>query len=387
MKLCIITETYPPEINGVAMTIHRLVGKLLAAGHQILLIRPETASQDDALADAVRQNHPCLRIEEVIGLPIPLYPEAQIGIASWGQIRSALKKFNPDLVHIVTEGFLGAQGILNARSLGIPLLSSFHTNFHDYCEHYKIGVMKPVVLRYLKFIHNNTRLNLVPDQRLIKDLKHHGFKNPLYWGRGVDSDLFDPSRRSPALRHQWGAGERDPVFVHVSRLASEKNMRFLLRAYKACHEKNPACKFVVVGDGPERSPLKRFASELSLRVHFTGMLTGESLAEHYASGDIFAFPSTSETFGNVNMEAMASGLVVIAFDYASAEQFIAHRRNGFAIHCFDEKLFLKGMHHCAENLSGMAQLRSNARASILKIPWSKVVTSYLDSARRALAGS
>lgn len=318
LRLAVVTETYPPEVNGVALTLARFVEGLRERHHEIQLIRPRQADAERAAQGG--------GFDEVltVGMPIPRYPNLRMGLpAKWALIKQ-WKLRRPDLVHIVTEGPLGWSALHAALKLKIPVCSDFRTNFHAYSLHYGIGWLKKPIVSYLRKFHNRTLLTMVPTEHMRAELAATGFRNLCVVARGVDTGLFNPARRSNALRREWGATPDSLVVLHVGRLAPEKNLGALADAFVAIRQQQPDARLVLVGDGPE---VKALRAQLPDAV-FAGARHGEDLAAHYASGDLFLFPSLTETFGNVTVEAMASGLPVLAFDYAAAAQHVQHETSG-----------------------------------------------------------
>lgn len=291
LRIAIVTETYPPEINGVAMTISRMVSGLQGRAHQVQLIRPRQ-SRHDAPATASS-------FEEVLqrGIPIPSYDSLKMGLPAKQALLRLWTRQRPDIVHVVTEGPLGWSALRAAAKLRIPCSCDFHTNFHSYSVHYGMGWLKKPITAYLRSFHNKTQATLVPTASLLEVLAKHGFLNLRVVARGVDTRLFHPAKRSAALRAQWDAHAQQPVAMYVGRLAPEKNLPVLLEALSAIRSVRPDARLVVVGDGPERAALEAAYPY----VIFAGMRVGEDLAAHYASGDIFLFPSVTETFGNVTL--------------------------------------------------------------------------------------
>lgn len=318
LRIAVVTETYPPEVNGVAMTIGRIVGALRERDHHIQLVRPRQGQ-----ADAAEQQP---NLEQVLkpGIPIPRYANLRMGLPVRASLMRLWKEKRPDVVHLVTEGPLGWSALSAALKLNIPVTSDFHTNFHSYSGHYGLGWLKTPIESYLRKFHNRTRLTMVPTHAMREQLARDGFRNLQVVARGVDTELFNPGRRSEALRAAWGAGPQDLVVLYVGRIAPEKNLRLVLQAYAALRARHAAARLVLVGDGPLRRELERAHPD----VVFAGMRSGIDLATHYASGDVFLFPSLTETFGNVTLEAMASGLAVLAYDYAAAHELISHGENG-----------------------------------------------------------
>ena len=366
MKLALVTETFPPEINGVAMTLGQLAAGLARRGVLVTVHRPRQGPVDVPVPDRPYGEvlHP--------GVPIPGYTMLRLGLPARGAFLRAWRAHRPDVVHVATEGPLGWSALSAADALGIPLASSFHTNFHSYSKHYGFAFLARPALAYLRWFHNRTRITLSPTEELNAGLTRDGFRGMRLLSRGVDTDLFSPVKRDPALRKEWGAAPDDPVFIHVSRLAAEKNYALLFRAWAAIRAAHPRARFVVVSDGPLRKKLQR-AHPWAV---FTGFLEREDLARHYASADVFLYPSLTETFGNVVTESMASGLAVCAYDYAAAGRYLRHGGNGLLAPLADENAFL--VHSLA--LAADSRLRRSlglaARATAENIPWSRVIDGF-----------
>jgi glycosyltransferase involved in cell wall biosynthesis len=276
------------------------------------------------------------------------------------------------VVHIVTEGPLGWSALNEARRLGIPVTSDFHTNFHSYTQHYGIGWMRRPIGAYLRHLHNRALLTMVPDQGLRHELETQGYRNLAIVGRGVDTGLFNPARRSMELRRSWGVSQNGLVAVYVGRLAAEKNLEAVVDAFDAMRARHPRAKLVWVGDGPQRSVLQsRYPGHI-----FSGMQTGTDLAEHYASADVFLFPSLTETFGNVTLEAMASGLAVVAYNYAAAAEHIRHGENGLVAEFDNLSLFCDQAAALAGRPEMVARLGGNARQSADGLAWNQICERF-----------
>ena len=362
MRVAVVTETYPPEINGVAMTISRMVAGLQQRDHQIQLIRPRQNDRDTAASEA--------NFEEVLqrGVAIPRYDSLKMGLPAKQALFRLWSLKRPDIIHLVTEGPLGWSALVAAVKLKIPCSSDFHTNFHSYSKHYGIGWLKKPIVAYLRKFHNKADCTLVPTSAMHDDLQQHGYLNLRVVARGVDTHLFHPRRRSVALRKQWGVKPSQPVALYVGRLAPEKNLPVVLQAFSAMKTVCGDARLVLVGDGPERSALQAAHPEFI----FAGMRTGDDLAMHYASGDIFLFPSITETFGNVTVEAMASGLAVVAYDYAAAAEYIRHGRNGVVADFDNAKEFASLAANLADDHQRIAEFGRQARATAETIDWEHV---------------
>ncbi|MAK91455.1 MAG: glycoside hydrolase [Oleibacter sp.] len=364
-RVTIVTETFAPEINGVANTLGHLVRGLRARGVQVQLIRPRQG-KDDTDCD---QADDLLRLP---GLPIPGYDSLRFGLPVSGRITRALKRFAPQAVYVATEGPMGWAAVRAARKAGIRVISGFHTNFHQYIEHYRLGWLEGLAYRYLRHFHNLTAATLVPTGVQREQLTGHGFNNVQVFSRGVDSNLFTPRKRSDELRQRWGTRADDVVLLYVGRIAAEKNLELALETYRRLLEADERVRLVLVGDGPLLAGIREQHPEIIC----CGMQRGEDLATHFASGDVFLFPSLTDTFGNVVTEAMASGLAVVSFDYAAGHEHILHGDNGMLAAFADSEQFI----HCAATLTDspnrLRTLRANARNRALAIGWERIVEEF-----------
>jgi len=364
LRIALVTETYPPDINGVSQTLHMLTQGLHDRGHEILIVRPRPPPSATAQTDGA--------IEEVMvkGLPIPMYSDLRFGLPAKGFLTRLWSSRRPDLVHIATEGPLGWSAVQAAKKLKIPMTSDFRTNFHAYSAFYKLGWLKGTIVRYLRKFHNATNRTMVPTEELRAGLSAQGFKRLEVVPRGIDTDHFTPTKRSDALRASWGAGHDRLVLLSVGRLAAEKNLDLVVRTYEHLRALRQEITLVFVGDGPLRQKLSRDCPEAI----FAGVRRGDDLATHYASADIFLFPSLTETFGNVTLEAMASGLGVVAFDCAGAKWLIENGRTGFTVEPGDHRSFADQAERLATDRPLLARIRQGAREASLQSSWSSIVT-------------
>lgn len=377
LDLTIVTETYPPEVNGVAMTIGRLVDGLRRNGHRVRIVRPRQHT-DAAVGEA--GNGADGSDLALPGFPLPGYTGLRFGLPAKRRLCAAWRTARPDAVHVVTEGPLGWSAVAAARALGIPVTSGFHTNFDRYSRHYGIGWLQPAVAAYLRGFHRRTRATLVPTAALAASLAGEGLSGVKVVGRGVDVELFDPARRSAALRAEWGLDADELAVLHVGRLAAEKNIGLALRAFAAIHTRWPCARLVLVGDGPLRKKLQRSHPQH----HFAGQRLGEDLATHYASGDLFLFPSLTETFGNVTQEALASGLATVAFHSAAAAETIVDGENGRTIAPGDADAFIRAAVQVAEEPEIRRSLGRRARQSVLDCGWGAVSLRFEAVLREAI---
>jgi glycosyltransferase involved in cell wall biosynthesis len=380
-RVAMVTETYPPEVNGVAMSMARLVNGLHERGHDVQLVRPRQTLAPGDVADP--------RLGEVLtrGCPIPRYPHLRMGLPAQRTLARLWSQRRPDVVHIATEGPLGWSALQAAQHLDLPVTTDFRTNFHAYGQHYGIGWLAAPILAYLRGFHNQAHCTMVPTDAMRGDLAARGFERLHVVGRGVDTTLFDPAKRSTALRSQWSAGANTLVLAYVGRLAAEKNLDAVLAAYEATHALRTDTQLLFVGDGPMRGALR----ERCPQAIFAGHRGGDELAAHYASADLFLFPSLTETFGNVTTEAMASGLPVVAFNSAAAGQLIQSGRNGMLAIGNDHGAFVRAALPLSGDAAMRASLGASARETACRIDWRSVVGRFesilsqvIDSRRPAL---
>jgi glycosyltransferase involved in cell wall biosynthesis len=366
VKLAIVTETFPPEINGVAMTFGVIASELGRRGHSVAVYRPWRRDLPKARAGGDFSEVP------MTGVPIPGYPLLRLGLPAGGKLRRIWARERPDLVHVVTEGPLGLTAIQAARSLGIPVTSSFHTNFHAYTRHYRISLLRDVALGWLRYVHNLTQATFAPTPELCAELTALGFRDLKVLSRGVDTRQFRPERRSNTLRAEWGVRPGDPVVIHVGRMAAEKNYPLLFRVYAAMKRANPACRFVLAGEGPLKRKLMRDHPDCI----FAGFFSRDEIGRYYASADIYIHASLTETFGNVLTEAMASGLASAGFDYAAARMFIRDGDTGLSVPCDSPAALVDAGVRLATDTGLRGRLGRAGRTAVEAQSWENVIERF-----------
>lgn len=364
-RIAVVTETYFPEINGVAKTLHRMVNDLVEDGNDILLFRPRQGLKDHAYS---RKGY---REVLMAGCRIPMYSDMRFGFPAKRILRRHFKSEKPDIVHVVTEGPLGWSAVRAAKDLGIPVVSDFRTNFHSYANYYRLGFARKLVENYLKRLHNRTAITLTPSQDLADRLSGQGYDNVRLVSRGIDAELFHPSKKDSGLRKLWGISEGQLAVLYVGRIAAEKNIDLAVKTFRKIQESIPDAKMILVGDGPKKNILEKTNPDLI----FVGLKKGEDLAKHYASGDLFLFPSMTETFGNVVLEAMASGLPVVAYDYAAAGSYVEHGVSGFLPGFGKEQEFVDMSCFLAGNTVLKRKIGGKARKAAMNCTWEKVTRS------------
>lgn len=372
MKIALFTDTYPDDINGVARTLGMLVEHAAERGHQLALVTPRVSGTGAPAAELHRQ---------LPGIPIPIYPDLQLARGIDRNGSRALRAFAPDLVHVATESTVGFSGRRWALRHGVPLVTSFHTNFPAYVASYHARFMEPWVWRYLRWFHAPARATLCPSRATRSELEAHGFHERLgIWSRGVRVDLFDPERRSEEVRRRIAPGA-ERILLYVGRIAHEKKVDFLLEAYMRVRARSrERTALVFVGDGPATAGLRRKAPE---DVHFTGFLRGEALAEAYAAADLFVFASETETFGNVVLEALASGVPAVVANSGGVTETVVPGRTGVLAPPGDLVAFSDACVGLLENEDERRRLGDGARSEALSRDWTAVLDGVLDVYRDA----
>jgi len=364
LHITIVSETFPPEINGVANTLRYLCLGLRQRGHRVTVIRPRQSHEGRG---QMRSPAGCLADAEhlVTGIPLPGYSGLRFGVTRVSRLLHLWRQQRPDTIYVATQGPLGVAAVTAARRLGIPVSSGFHTNFHHYSRYYGAGFLEPVLCAYGRWFHNRTGITLVPTEKTGQVTRALGIRTIAIWSRGVDCERFSPRRRDSHLRAQWGLGNGGLAVLYAGRLAPEKNLGLAVACYERIRALHPDSRFVLAGDGPLRQEL----AERHRDYVFCGMQEGEALARHYASADLFLFPSKTDTFGNVVLEAMASGLAVVAFDDAAASEHIHHERNGMKAALADDEGFVSCALQLADQPSLLARIRARARLDALDLDW------------------
>ncbi|SNY98192.1 glycosyltransferase family 4 protein [Halomonas sp. hl-4] len=365
MRLCIVSETWAPEINGVAHTLSRLSRELAHHQVDIDVIRPKPACAAKA---------PLVRAElQVPRCSIPGYREVQVGFCRPATLRKFWKANRPDVIYLATQGPLGWSARQAARRLGIPLVAGWHTNFDHYCGDYGVPWLASATRRYLRYFHNGCGLTLVPTHLQARQLRQQGINDVQVMSRGIDGERFSPTHRDPELRRSWGVNDHQPVALYVGRLAAEKNLALLQETYHAMRNVRPDMAHVIVGDGPARAQLEHALPD----AHFTGFIDPDALAQHYASADLFIFPSLSETWGNVVSEAMASGLAVVAYRHAASAELIQNGYNGITVPIDDPAAFCQAAVSLCQHPADYAKYSRLARLRALEQNWSGIAQQFL----------
>lgn len=362
MRYAIVTETYPPEINGVALTVQGLEHGLRLIGHEVDLVRPRQSG------DVGESKHHVL----VHGARLPFHADLKFGLPATRLLREHWRQKRPDAIYVATEGPLGWSALRAARQLDIPTATGFHTRFDHYMRDYGLGFLQATAMRWMRHFHNSANATVVPTQELQVFLQQERFDNVVHLARAVDTRLFDPLRRDPELRASWGLDQDGVALIHVGRIAPEKNLDLAVRAFRALEKQRPGVKFVWVGDGPERPRLQRENPDFI----FCGVRRGSDLALHFSSGDLFVFPSLSETYGNVTLEALACDVPTVAFNYGAAREHLRDGAQGALIAMDDEESFVDAVVRLGGNDIARRRMRGACRDAVRGLHPGKVAADF-----------
>ncbi len=371
MRLTLVTETFPPEINGVARTLGRWVDTFRQRGHEVQVIRP-------------RQPRERGKQELICALPLSFYREVRLGLATPGRLRRLFGEFQPDLIHVATEGPLGLVALFAADRLGLPVVSSYHTHYDQYMGHYALGLLEKGTRVYLRWFHNRTCLTLAPTAATRSELLAKGYDNVQVWPRGVDRQRFHPQFRDDAFRASLGLSADDLLILYVGRLAPEKNLSALLHAFTRLRERVASqrarnLRLALVGGGPFMATLQAEARPWMI---LPGYQHGHDLARWYASADIFAFPSLTETFGNVVLEAQASALPVVAFDCSAMRERIEPEQDGLLAQTTEQ--FGTALQTLVEDGRRCRRMGARARRSAEQQDWSPIFDTLEERYQRVV---
>ncbi len=317
LRIALFTGNYNYIVDGVSRTLHRTVEHLERRGHRVLVFGPAGAGPPLPAPGT---------FVPVPSVPIPGRPEYRFSTRLPAAVRSRVDAFAPHLIHIATPDILGLAALRHGRRRGLPVVSSFHTHYSSYLRYYRAGWLEPLLWIYLRHFYARCSQVYVPSLSMLEELRGRGFTGDLrLWARGVDAEAFDPRRRSLPWRRELGIGDEQVVVAFVSRLVKEKGLDAFAAATGELARRGLAHRRLIVGEGPERDWL---AAQIPEAI-FTGHLEGDALARAYASADIFLFPSETETFGNVTLEAMASGLPVVCANATGSSFLVEHGVSGF----------------------------------------------------------
>ncbi len=345
LRIALFTDTFAPQMNGVAKTLARAQTALAARRHSVRVFTTALPEADETP-----------EVRRFPSVPFWAYPELRLSAMHVQRALRELSAWRPTLIHAATPFGVGLTGRAVAQKLGVPLVTSYHTSLTQYARHYGLGALSTPGMAYLRWFHNSGKLTFVPTEAIAAELRGHGFRSLTLWARGVDAARFHPGYRDPDMRAEMGVHNDSVVVAYVGRIASEKGIEVAARAMRQVTERRPNVVFAIAGGGPDEARIRAVAPK---GTWFAGRLSGDRLSAFYASADVFVFPSTTDTFGNVLLEAMASGVPVVAADVPQSREVVGAEAGLFAapgdasafadaIMCLvDDRLLLDGLRRAA----------------------------------------
>lgn len=369
MRIALFTETFLPKIDGIVTRLKHTVEHLQRQGHHVIVFCPEGGLKEYRGA----------KIEGIKGIPLPLYPELKLAFPG-PQIKKVLQQFRPDLIHVVNPAVLGLGGIYYAKTLGIPLVASYHTHLPQYLQHYGLGALEGLLWELLKLGHNQAQLNLCTSSAMVQELSQHGIERVDLWQRGVDTELFQPHLTSVTMRQKLSQGHPDaPLLLYVGRVSAEKQIDQI----KPILEAIPQARLAIIGDGPQRESLASYFAGTA--TYFAGYMQGLELASAFASADAFIFPSRTETLGLVLLEAMAAGCPVVAAASGGITDIVTDGVNGYLFAPQDPQGAIAATKKLLGAQAEREQLRKNARQEAERWGWPAATQQLVNYYRQVLA--
>ncbi|NMC27990.1 MAG: glycosyltransferase family 1 protein [Syntrophomonadaceae bacterium] len=370
MRIAIFSDTYLPQINGVSKYLEEMLKQMDKNRIRYRLYVPATDQESS-------------NITIFQGRTFWLYPELQISWPNQARIRRDLDEFQPDLIYLATQLSIGAAGLKYARYRNLPVVTTYHTNFPQYLGYYRWGFMQKPVWKYLQWFHSFSSLNFCPSLATLEELLLHGIGNVRINSNGIDCDLFTPAKRSESL-HRKFAPQNQILLLYVGRVAPEKGLETLMQAVKLLNRAGLKFRLLIVGDGPARQALQDMAMA---NVVFCGYKSGRELQAIYASADIFVFPSATETFGNVVLEAMASGLPSVVANRGGATELLRDQHNGLTFRTGDAESMVNCVLKLVYDNDLCHQLGQNARAFALTRTWDKTFAGFFASCGKIISAN
>lgn len=365
-RVAIFTGAYNHVVDGIALTLNRLVGHLESEGYEVLVFAPTMG--EPAL------DHKGTLVE-VPSFKIPFRKDYLVSTGLFGEAHRRLHEFRPDLIHIATPDFLGLTALLYALRHRVELVASYHTHFSSYLKYYHLQIFEPLLWVYLRWAYGKCRHLYVPTESMARVLRGHGLgHNMRMWPRGIETGRFRPQNRSMAWRRRLGIGDDEVVVLFVSRLVWEKSLDVLAQTLQHLTARGVPHRAVVIGAGPAYAELKRMSPDETI---FLGYQGGADLATAYASSDVFLFPSASETFGNVTLEAMASGLPVVCADAPGSASLVIDRSTGYLCPPGDSAAFAMSIEKLVADEGLRSGMGDAARVEARKYDWDVVLATMI----------
>ena len=366
MKIAIFTDTFPPDVNGVARMLSHYTDYLKQKGIEFIVFAPNHKSSEPF------SNH----IYRFMSFPFFLYPECRLALPNYFKIKAELRRFQPDIIHIVTPFNIGICGLRYAKKFQVPVVGSYHTNFDQYLSYYDLQFLSKFFWKYMRWFYRHMFLTFVPSRDTLEQLKKRGFTRMNIWGSGVDCELFHPHYDKEVVRKSYHIQE-PLILSYVGRLAPEKEVDTLMKiAHSLPEEVQKNVHWLITGDGPSKEEMEKIAPP---NMTFTGYLDGEDLARVYATSDLFIFPSVTETFGNVVLEALASGTPVIAAKAGGVQNIIKHMKTGILCEPGEINQFIDAIQFLLLHHDVRQKIAKQARTYALAHTWDHIFDILLES--------
>lgn len=371
MRIAYFTDTYIPEINGVTNTLGKLSTYLEQRGIQHMFFAPDykrNAGEISLLSDEKK-------VKRFKGIKVAVSPESRLAFPQTRHINTVCDEFAPDLIHVTSELGIGYRGMKYATSRRLPLIMSYHTDYCKYLEYFKMGAFENIIEAYLKWFYGFSDKTLAPSKHTLEQLRENGYKNLGIWSRGIDTCKFNANFRSTEVRDKLGIGERF-AFLFVGRLSPEKGLHMLLYAIEKINTLFPEkAVFIFTGDGPYAETIRQAGFD---NVIMTGMKRGQELSEIYSSGDCFAFPSGTETFGNTPLEAMASGLPIVGINGGGVTEYLVHEHNSLLCANGDKDAFTDNLITMMQNEELRRTLSKNGLETACSRDWNGIFDGLME---------
>lgn len=373
MKVAYFSESLLPHVDGVSRTLAQLFTTLEARGVDFRIFSPFVPGPEISWST---------RVHRIPYVRFPLYPDYRLASPIGHGASGRLDAYGPDLIHVVSPTPINVRAKKYGRRNGIPVVSSFHTHFVSYFRFYGFGGLEEIGWKMMRRFYGDIDVVYAPSEAIIDELASHGIRNTELWSRGIDLRRFSPAYRDPELRARAGAHDDDtPVLLLVSRLVKEKDLADLVAAERILRERGSRHRLVLVGDGPMRDQLRRELPDAC----FAGHQGGEALARWYASGDVFIFPSTTETFGNVVLEAQASGLPTVVVDRGGPPDLVTPGETGYVARANDPADLAACVGRLLDDAALRRRMGAAARAAAADRDWAAINGRLIDSYARVIA--
>ena len=370
MRVALFTETFLPKVDGIVTVTCLLLDHLAERGIESVIVAPK-------LGDV--EQYANTRVISVSGVTFPMYPELKVGPPTLSTY-SQLKAFQPDIAHFIHPVLIGGVGMLMAKRMGLPTLTSFHLDLARMADHFRLGLLKPVVNKFTQVMFNAADYSLAPSRLVQQTMWDIGVKQVGLWGRGVDAEKFNPRHYNDAMRYEMSDGHVDDnLLLFVGRLSNEKQVDKLRSILEAV----PNTRLAIVGDGPARDDLE--AHFAGTKTKFMGYMTGEPLSQAYASADVFVFPSALETFGLVVTEAMAAGLPVVASRVGGIPDVVDEEVTGYTFDVGHIDTMIHGVEQVVYSRENIQKMGVNARTFAETQTWPAMMDEVIKHYERIIA--